>query len=121
MKTAKTVLILCAGFLYLLKNALHYSPLYINILNDLLAIPVFLVVMEFLMQKIYGIAFQMTWKYILATVVTVSVLSELAFPLISQKAIADPVDVLLYFTGGLLYTLFTIKVTKAISDTQEIS
>src|SRR5690606_7868452 len=104
----------CAGVLYLMKNVLHYSPLFINVLNDLLAVPVFLVVMEFLMKAIYGKRFKMTWTHILSTVITISLVFEVIFPLMSENPTADVVDVFLYMTGGMCYGLLLIKPGRVV-------
>lgn len=103
MRTAKGILFFCAGMLYVLKNAFHYSPLYINVLNDLLAVPVFLMVMEFLMKGLYGKRFKMTRAHIVATVLTISILFEVILPLVVTGLTADPVDASLYASGGLGY------------------
>lgn len=100
------IVLLLAVVLYLLKNVFYYSPLYINVLNDLLAIPVFLMVMAFLMKKIYGNRFHLNLLYVFVTVSVISILFEWIFPFLSEKATGDPVDVLLYFIGGGLYCLF---------------
>lgn len=106
MFNVKTILVLVAGIFYLLKNLFHFSPLYINIMNDLLAVPVFLVAMELLMRLIYGYRFKLTLLHVLFTAALISILFEGIFPMVSNKSISDPMDVWWYFAGGFGYFWF---------------
>lgn len=95
--------ILLAVILYLLKNVFGYSPTLINILNDFIALPAILIVLAFIMKKIYGTKFSMSIDFLCLTFLTISILFEIIFPLASKNSTSDASDILLYFIGGIFY------------------
>lgn len=74
-------------------------------MNDIIAIPIFLIVMNFLMRLVYGHEFRMNFFYIIGTVVMIGFLFEVLFPMIDHSATSDPLDVMWYSIGGILYWL----------------
>ena len=103
------LVVLLATSLFISKNALHYSPIFINILNDILALPLILLLLDIAMQLIYGYKYKMNLGLVLLTFVTISILFELLFPIISNKAISDPMDIVWYFAGSLIYLTVNFK------------
>lgn len=97
------VLLTCLG-IYISKNAFHYSPIALNILNDIMAIPVILLFLDSAMRTIYGNKFKMNLGLVLLTFITISVLFEVFFPLLSNTVVADPADVAWYLLGSLIYS-----------------
>ncbi len=106
-KSIQLSIISLAALLYLLKNAFGYSPTIVNVLNDLLALPVILLCMNAMMKLLYGNKFEMDLNFVMATFITISILFEVIFPLFSKSITADPVDIVLYFMGSVLF--LTVK------------
>lgn len=108
------VFFIAAILLFVIKNAFHSSVLAVNVMNDIIAIPVFLIVMNFLMCFVYGREFRMNFFYIIGTVLTIGFLFEVLFPMISDSATSDPLDMIWYSVGGILYWLiYCTKKVKA--------
>jgi hypothetical protein len=102
-KTIQLSLIISAIALYSLKNVVGYSPLLVNILNDILALPFILICLEFIMKLIYGTKFEMTLDFVMTTFLVISILFEMIFPLFSKSITADPADIFWYFLGSVLF------------------
>lgn len=102
-KSIQLFIVSIAVLLYLLKNAFGYSPTIVNVLNDLMALPFILICMEATMKLIYGNKFKMDLNFVMATFLTISILFEVIFPLFSKSITADPIDIVLYFIGSVLF------------------
>ncbi|HLP12551.1 MAG TPA: hypothetical protein VK177_11515 [Flavobacteriales bacterium] len=100
---------LLAILLFACKNILHYSPSFVNIANDILALPFFLVTLDLIMKFLYGNRFQLNLPYVLVTLVTVCILFEGILPIKYTNMTADPLDILWYFTGSILFLGFQWK------------
>ena len=117
MKYFNSIILFLSGVLYILKTQFGYSPLLINILNDFLAVPLILIMMQFFMKMIYGYRFNLNLTHVIVTTFFTSVLFEIVFPLLNKKCTADFYDVILYFAGAMLYyRIHLIHHTKTLDS-----
>ncbi|HYG52814.1 MAG TPA: hypothetical protein VD905_18045 [Flavobacteriales bacterium] len=108
-KTLNTSVLALALLFFLLKNTMRYSPSWVNIVNDIIAVPGFLVVLTGILKFLYGNRFTMNTRYAFATFATVSILFEGVFPIISPHVTADMLDIIWYFTGTILFIAFRLR------------
>ena len=114
MKNKIQLLVIASAILlFTLKNVLGYSPLLINVLNDILALPFILICMNFIMKRIYGTKFSMTINFAMITFLTVSVLFEIIFPMFSSKLTSDGIDIILYLIGTALFLTIRQYISKS--------
>jgi hypothetical protein len=93
-----------------LVNVVYLRPSGIKLLdyyfNDFISIPLMLHASSLLMGFIYGrIPYYLSVIKIALAVIATSVFFELVLPRMNYGFIADPIDVLVYAIGGLVYYL----------------
>jgi hypothetical protein len=113
-KTIRIFIFSAALLLFVSKNLLHYSTILINISTDILAVPFFLVVIEVCMKFLYGPKFGMTLLHIALTFLMISIFFEAVLPLKYPYMTADPLDVIWYLTGTVLFTCFRKNFYRAL-------
>lgn len=105
------ILLLLAVILYAIKHTGGYVPVWVNVLNDIIALPLLLFLMEKSMRFLYGRQFTLSPLWIFGTWAFISVLFELVFPAISARSTADAWDVVWYAVGAGGYLLVEKEAT----------
>jgi len=80
--------------------------------TDLITIPMYCYLVQYLMNKILGFHWKPNLEFIISSTVYLSILFEIVCPLISNKFTGDIFDVLAYFFGGMGYFIFQNKTQK---------
>ncbi|MGF1637912.1 MAG: magnesium citrate secondary transporter [Cyclobacteriaceae bacterium] len=106
-------IIICCSFwlqYYLQSIGIHINLVH-SYWDDLISIPIILHIIIGLFRGFHphGKAFVFEKGHIILAVLWVSVWFEGILPLISPQYIADPIDVLMYVIGGLIYYFFLNK------------
>lgn len=86
-----------------LRSAGVIVPLVNNYLTDLYTIPMYCYTIETLMNRMFGYEWKSDFKFIISSSLFISILFEFICPLISPSYTSDIIDVLCYFTGGILF------------------
>lgn len=106
---------------FALKHFLHYSPQWVNILNDVLAIPVILSGMNAIMQFLYGSCFRLPFLICLFSTIIITLLFEVIFPLVSESSTSDVWDVVWYFFGLNFYWFFLRTKNRSLAESNSNS
>lgn len=80
-----------------------YIPVINSHLTDLYTIPMYCYTIHFLMNQILGYQMKLDLKFILTSCVYITIIFEVLGPLFSTKFTGDIIDVICYFTGGILF------------------
>jgi len=116
MKGIHAIIFILAGICYCLKNILDYSPLFVNLLNDFIALPFVLALLLISMRFIYKERFQFSLLHALSAVLVASVLFEFILPMKNTAMTSDYFDIVLYLTGAGTYSfLYRILAPKVYS------
>lgn len=75
-------------------------------LDDLVCLPIILTFALVTFRQLFGDNYTFSFFRILISVAYVSPVMEIIIPNFSHAAIADPLDVAAYLTGGILFHLF---------------
>lgn len=110
MRNISLLFYICFGIfllnLLLLNSSLPLPTFFSSYLNDLLCMPVVLCVCLFLIRKISNRKnLKISLFSALSLAVLYSIYFEIYLPNVTERYTADVVDVLLYFTGALLFWL----------------
>lgn len=83
----------------------HWPPILTFYLADALALPLVLPLLRWLMRRFYFQRpdFALPFSWVLGTWLTFSIWFEGLLPYFSATATADPLDVVAYAVGGLIY------------------
>jgi hypothetical protein len=84
-------------------------PFVNNHLTDLYTIPMYCYLIQFIMNNILGFKWKPDLKFILISVLNLSLLFEVVLPFLSHQFTGDILDVLAYGTGGMIYYFFNSK------------
>ncbi|ASK30436.1 hypothetical protein CEY12_10090 [Chryseobacterium sp. T16E-39] len=77
--------------------------------TDVLTIPMYAYLIQYVMNKILGFQWKPNLKFIISSAIYLSVLFEIVCPLISDQFTRDIFDILSYFVGGMGYYWFKNK------------
>ncbi|MDR6923306.1 hypothetical protein [Chryseobacterium sp. 2987] len=87
-------------------------PVISNHFTDFITVPMYTYLIEYLMNKRMGYSWKPDLKFILTSVLYLSLLFEAICPLISERFTGDLLDVLAYLAGGMLYYVLKIRLMK---------
>ena len=108
-----SLILLIAGICYLLKNFFGYSPFAINLINDFIALPFILLLLNKAMKLIYENRFHFNLTHALSAALAATLLFEVIFPLYNKEMTSDYTDSLLYLIGAIgYYVLYQLRSTK---------
>jgi hypothetical protein len=74
--------------------------------TDLITIPMYCYLIQYTMNKIMGFQWKPNFKFIITSILYLSILFEVICPLISNRFTGDIFDVFAYFVGGMGYYFF---------------
>ncbi|WP_345992214.1 hypothetical protein AAEU33_09235 [Chryseobacterium sp. Chry.R1] len=108
-----SVLFLCGLFIWsaiiiFRKNGI-IIPWFNDYFTDLITVPMYGYLIQYGMNKILGFRWQPDLKFIISSVIYLSLLFEWFCPLVSDHFVGDFFDVLAYSIGGIGYYLFQHK------------
>lgn len=99
--------------LFMLNQLMEHSgifvPLIHSYLDDLLFMPIVLTLSLLLQRKILGWKYRLSTIHLLFSFVYVSVVMEAVLPLVNDRFISDPYDVLMYGFGIILFQMVLNK------------
>lgn len=90
------------------KNGI-FIPVINNFFTDLITIPMYCYLIEYIMNSLLGYAWKPDFRFVLTSIVYLSFLFEVLCPKLSPLFTGDFFDVLAYFFGGMLYYFFKIR------------
>lgn len=97
-----------ATIILLRRNGI-YIPVINNHFTDLITVPMYCYLIEYIMNSILGYHWKPDLKFVLTSVLYLAFLFEVLCPKLSGLFTGDFLDVLAYATGGLVYYFFHIK------------
>ncbi|AZA77735.1 hypothetical protein EG347_09490 [Chryseobacterium sp. G0186] len=98
-------LVTWAVIILLRKNAI-YIPYLNDHFTDLITIPMYCYLIEYIMNGMLGYCWKPDLKFVLTSILYVSFLFEVLCPKLSGLFTGDFFDVLAYFAGGMFYYFF---------------
>lgn len=84
-------------------------PVVNDYFTDLITIPMYCYLIQYMMNKIMGFHWRLNLKFIITSILYISILFEVVCPSISDQFIGDIFDILAYFFGGIAYYIFQIR------------
>lgn len=87
-------------------------PVISNHFTDFITVPMYAYLIEFLMNKVMEYRWKPDLKFILTSVLYLSLLFEVVCPAVSERFTGDLLDVLAYLAGGMIYYCFKIERIK---------
>ncbi|MFP3597671.1 hypothetical protein [Chryseobacterium sp. SIMBA_029] len=91
------------GAILVLRRNGIFIPFVNNHLTDLMTIPMYAYLIEYMMNQVLGFHWKPDLKFVLTSAVYLSFLFEVICPLLSNRFTGDIFDVLAYFAGGMGY------------------
>lgn len=95
------------------KNGI-FIPVINNHFTDLITIPMYCYVIEYIMNSLLGFRWKPDFNFVLTSIIYLSFLFEVLCPKLSPLFTGDIFDVLAYFLGGMLYYFFKINSVSAV-------
>lgn len=80
-----------------------FIPVISNHLTDFITVPMYAYLIEYLMNNVLKYQWKPDIKFILSSILYLSLLFEVICPMLSGKFTGDILDVAAYLLGGLLY------------------
>lgn len=100
---------------------LRQNSIYIPVINDhftdFITVPMYCYLIEYIMNSLLRFRWEPDLKFVLTSVVYLSFLFEILCPKLSKLFTGDIFDVLAYFTGGMIYYIFKIKLSHIKKQT----
>jgi hypothetical protein len=84
-------------------------PLIDSYLDDLCFLPVAFGFIQFIVHHSIDESYRLNWKQALIGAVITTLATEVLFPYLSNKHVADPYDTIAYTIGALLFMIFGNK------------
>ncbi|MBK6642010.1 MAG: hypothetical protein IPG39_12690 [Bacteroidetes bacterium] len=113
MKLLTHPLFIGSVVLFVLNQLMEHSgifvPLIYSYLDDLLFMPIVLTLSLLLQRRILGWKYRLNTIHLLFGFVYVSVVMEAVLPLMNDRFISDPFDVLMYGFGIILFQMLLNK------------
>lgn len=97
------------GTIILLRRNGIYIPVINNHFTDLITVPMYCYLIEYIMNSILGYHWKPDLKFVLTSVLHLVFLFEVLCPKLSGIFTGDFLDVLAYAVGGLIYYFFSVK------------
>ncbi|MDR3026244.1 hypothetical protein [Chryseobacterium sp.] len=97
------------GVIVLLRRNGIYIPVINDYFTDIITVPMYCYLIEYIMNSILGYQWKPDLKFILTSVFYLSFLFEVLCPKLSVQFTGDVFDVLAYFTGGMVYYMASVK------------
>lgn len=98
---------------WLLIIQLRKNGIYISVINnhftDFITVPMYCYLIEYIMNGWLGFRWKPDFKFVLTSVLYLSLLFEVICPKLSELFTGDILDVLMYFVGGMFYYFFKIQ------------
>ncbi len=118
MKRKISYWFLLGGVAWVLIIQLRKNGIFIPVINnhftDLITIPMYCYVIEYIMNSLLGFRWKPDFNFVLTSIVYMSFLFEVLCPKLSPLFTGDIFDVLAYFLGGMLYYFFKINSVSAV-------
>jgi len=89
----------------------HFTVSY---LDDILCIPIVLLIVQFVHRKINDVDFILPISHVVITVIFFSIIFEILLPSISTKFIGDYIDILFYSVGAIIYYYYS-KIQRVLT------
>ncbi|MBV8328586.1 hypothetical protein [Chryseobacterium sp.] len=96
------------AFIIVLRENDIYIPVINNHFTDLISVPMYCYLIEYIMNGILGYHWKPDLNFVLTSVVYISFLFEVICPGLSDLFTGDIFDVLAYFLGGIGYYILHI-------------
>lgn len=90
------------------KNGI-FIPVINNHFTDLITIPMYCYLIEYIMNSLLGFHWKPDFKFVLSSILYLSFLFEVLCPRLSSLFTGDIFDVIAYGIGGILYYFFRIR------------
>lgn len=97
------------GTIILLRRNGIYIPVINNHFTDLITVPMYCYLIEYIMNSILWYHWKPDLKFVLTSVLYLAFLFEVLCPKLSGLFTGDFLDVLAYAVGGLIYYFFSVK------------
>lgn len=78
-------------------------PVISNHLTDFITVPMYAHLIEYIMNRRLGYQWKPDFKFIVSSVIYLSLLFEVVCPMLSDRFTQDILDVAAYFIGGVVY------------------
>lgn len=90
------------------KNGI-FIPVINNHFTDLITVPMYCYLIEYIMNSLLGFHWKADFKFVLTSILYLSFLFEVLCPKLSLLFTGDIFDVVAYFLGGMLYYSLYIR------------
>ncbi|KMQ65651.1 hypothetical protein ACM46_07190 [Chryseobacterium angstadtii] len=80
-----------------------FIPVISNHVTDFITIPMYAYLIEYIMNSVLRYYWKPDFKFILSSVLYISLLFEVVCPMFSERFTGDILDVAAYSTGGVMY------------------
>lgn len=96
------------SIIFLRKNGV-FIPVISNHFTDLITVPMYAYLIKYLMNEVLEYHWKPDFKFILTSVLYLSLLFEVVCPMYSKGFTGDTLDVVAYLVGGVVYYLMKLK------------
>ncbi|PIF47187.1 hypothetical protein CLU96_4236 [Chryseobacterium sp. 52] len=96
-------------FIILLRKYDVFIPVISNHFTDLITIPMYAYLIEYLMNAVLGQPWKPDFKFILSSTIYLSLLFEVVGPMLSERFTGDLLDVGAYCIGGIIYYFLRLR------------
>ncbi|MDN5476560.1 MAG: hypothetical protein L0G39_06495 [Chryseobacterium sp.] len=100
-----------ALIIFLRKSGI-FIPVMSNYFTDLITVPMYTYLIEHLMNEVLGYHWKPDFKFILTSVLYLSMLFEVVCPMLSERFTGDILDMVAYLVGGVVYYFLRIKLVN---------
>lgn len=83
-------------------------PVFSNYFTDFITVPMYTYLIEYIMNDVLGYYWKPDLKFILSSIMYLSILFEVICPIFSERFTGDILDIVAYFAGGIFYYFFKI-------------
>lgn len=80
-----------------------------NYFTDLITVPMYCYLIEYVMNTVLGFQWKPNFQFILTSILYLSLLFEVVCPSISTRFTGDILDVVAYAVGGIIYYILKIN------------
>ncbi|MGC5742913.1 hypothetical protein [Chryseobacterium sp. NFX27] len=90
-----------------------FIPVISNHFTDFITVPMYARLIEYVMINVLEYQWKPDFKFILSSIVYLSLLFEVVGPMLSERFTGDILDVIAYLAGGMMYYYIKLKCLRS--------
>lgn len=100
-------------FIVFLRKKGIFIPVISNHFTDFITVPMYACLIEYVMINVLEYQWKPDFKFILSSIVYLSLLFEVVGPMLSERFTGDILDVMAYLAGGMMYYYMKLKCLRS--------